>query len=646
MAKKYESTFISDIGKEYIVEIHQASFTGAATEFTTIDLQIKYDDGGDEENRFSPIMSSEATVNMLIDSEALNTFVEDLVGSYDDEYFLYIRLPSTTPGQLDTFKWAGYVLVDLVAIEDLSYNTGYTFVLKAKDGLNTLRNLDYSNDGVPYTGKDTVFSHLTKVLYKLGSVLYAYTSLVDPLLSVVINWHSQEYTYDSTNTVLTKARIPHRAFYYRDTKGNYIYKNCFEVLEEICKTFGARIVNSGTGFFITQINEYLNADSVYEYQYVILGSLSGDTKDYSIYHNQNGIEDSSTDIYREGGSSFEFYAPLQYARVEYEHIATRNLLSGAFWDYNDETPKTAEDIASNNLDSILQLDFTLAFKTTFTQTVATTFFQKHYVIFRIEIKLVGAVTTHYYVNTFIRQYNKFNREALDNVRWETTPGYYYILTPIVEDEKEILKNTQLIIPQVPADGDLSVKVEFFNVYPETSNEPNVDPLTAILQGGSVPVLEDYYTVTYEASNTFLQYIHTGFFSDQNDIIRFQSDNDNTAYQTWEVTNIIGDGPNLNSPGHLEVKNDSDEWVLTENGWKVGDSGDAKNISQLLVNEVIKGQLLPVRKFMQTTFVMRGATFIQPHYAIEYNSEYWVFKGGVYDLKNDAVNGIWFKIKED
>ena len=163
MAKKYESTFISDIGKEYTVEIHQASFTGAATEFTTIDLQIKYDDGGDEENRFSPIMSSEATVNMLIDSEALNTFVEDLVGSYDDEYFLYIRLPSTTPGQLDTFKWAGYVLVDLVAIEDLSYNIGYTFVLKAKDGLNTLRNLEYSNDGVPYTGKDTVFSHLTKV---------------------------------------------------------------------------------------------------------------------------------------------------------------------------------------------------------------------------------------------------------------------------------------------------------------------------------------------------------------------------------------------------------------------------------------------------------------------------------------------------
>ena len=645
MAKKYESTFISDIGKEYTVEIHQASFTGAATEFTTIDLQIKYDDGGDEENRFSPIMSSEATVNMLIDSEALNTFVEDLVGSYDDEYFLYIRLPSTTPGQLDTFKWAGYILVDLVVIEDISYTTGYTFVLKAKDGLNTLKNLDYNDDGVPYNGKDTVFSHLTKVLYKLGSVLYAYTSLVDPLLSVVINWHSEEYTYNSTNTVLTKARIPHRAFYYRDTKGNYIYKNCYEVLEEICKAFGARIINSGTGFFVTQINEYLNADSVYEYQFVILGSLSGGNSDYSILLDQNGIEDSSTDIYREGGSSFEFYAPLQYARVEYEHIATRNLLPGAIWNYNDETAKTTEDIASNNFESILQLDLTVAFKTTFTQTVGVKDFTDHSIIFRIEIKLVGAFTTHYYVNTFVRQLNKYQEQGLENQRWETDPGYYYFYTPMIKtDEEELIKNIQLIIGQVPTDGDLSVKVEFYNIYPSSG----LDPLPSTLQGGAVPVLEDYYTLTYEASNTFLQYIHTGFFSDQNDIIRFQSDNDNTAYQTWEVTNLIGDGPNLNSPGHLEVKNDSDEWVITENGWKVGNSGDAKNISQLLVNEVIKGQLKPVRKFMQTTMVMvdPNNAFLQPHYAIDYNSGYWVFKGGVYDLKNDSVNGIWFNIKED
>jgi len=213
-----------------------------------------------------------------------------------------------------------------------------------------------------------------------------------------------------------------------------------------------------------------------------------------------------------------------------------------------------------------------------------------------------------------------------------------------ENQAEQIQNIQLIIPNIPADGDLSVKVEFYNIY----GEYGIDPLVSILQGGSVPVLQDYYTVTYEAANTFLQYIHTGFFSDQNDIIRFQSDNDNVAYKTYEVTTIIGDGPNLNSPGHLEVKNDSDEWVITENGWKVGNTGTAKNISQLLCNEVIKGQLLPVKKFMQTTFIMNDpdTAFLQPHYAINYDSGYWIFHGGTYDLFKDAVKGVWWKVKED
>ena len=640
MPVKFNSTFYSDKGAEYIIEIHQSTFVGSPTEFTTQDLQIKYDVGGDEDNRFSPITSSEASISMLINNSTLNSFVEDLVTSYEDEYFLYIRTNQTT-GQT-VFKWVGYILTDLVSIEDVDLNLGYSFVLKAKDGLNTLKNIDYNNDGVPYTGKDSVFSHILKVLLKLGSVNYAYASLTEPLFSVVINWHSQEYTYNSNNTVLTKARIPHRAFYHIDTKGNYVYKNCYEVLEEICKTFGARIINSGSGFYITQINEYLNANSVIEKSYPLLGSLQTNTRDYSILHDQSDIDNS--DLYRLAGSSFEFFAPLQYSRVEYEHLATRNLLPGAIWDYNDETAKVAEDVASNNFDSILQLDFTLAFYTAFTQTVATTFFQNHYVVFRILIKLEGEVTTHYYQNTFTRLPNKFDEVGLQNAFWDTNEGYYYPLPIKVTDGNEILQNIQLIIPQVPADGDLSVKVEFYNVY----GEYGIPPLTSILQGGSVPVLEDYYTVTYEASNTFLQYIHTGFFSDQNDIIRFQSDNDNTAYKTYEIKTIIGDGPNLNSPGHLEVKNDSDEWVITENGWKVGNTGDAKNISQLLANETIKGQLLPVRKFMGTTMVMTDPdnAFLQPHYAINYNSAYWIFHGGTYDLYRDMVTGIWYQVKED
>ena len=642
MPVKFNSTFYSDKGAEYIIEIHQSTFVGTPTEFTCQGIDIKYDVGGDEDNRFNTIISSEASISMLINNSTLNTFVEDLVSSYDDTYFLYVRtnqLNSET-----TYKWVGYVLVDLVTIEDIKLDVGYTFVLRAKDGLNTLKTIDYNNDGVPYTGKATIFTHLYNVFLKLGSVIYAYTSFTDPLFSAVINWHSEEYTYSSTNTVLTKARIPHRAFYHVDTKGNYVYKNCYEVLDEICKAFGCRVVASSTGYYITQINEYLNANNVYEYNYVVLGSLSGGSKDYSIDHDQTDI--INTEVYREGGSVFEFFSPLQYARVEYEHIATRNLLSGAYWDYNFEGTYDIEDIASNNLDSIIQFDFTLAYYTAFTQTVATTVWNRHYVIYRIQIALEDSFgNTHYYQNDFTWQRSKVKEDGLRNQRWSTTEGYYYIYQ-LVEDpsQPERIENIQLIIPNVPVDGDMTVKFEFYRVYIENY----IDPAASILQGGSVPVLQDYYTVTYQVANTFMQYIHTGFFTDQNDIIRFQADNDNKAYKTYEVTTIIGDGPNLNSPGHLEVKNDSDEWVIAENGWKVGNVGDAKNISQLLCNEVIKGQLKPVRKFMETTFVMTNpdTIFLQPHYAINYDGSYWVFHGGRYNLADDSVTGVWYQIKED
>ena len=639
MAAKYISTFFSEAGAEYQIQIHESTFIGTPIEFDCLGVQIKYDVGGKDDERFNTVISSEAAVDMFINSSDLNAFVEDLVSSYEDKYFVYIR--TNQLGQETTYKWVGYVLTDLVSIEDVDLNLGYSFTLKAKDGLNTLKNIDYNNNGSPYTGKATIFSHIYNIFLKLGSINYAYASFTEPLFSAVINWHSQEYSYSSTNTVLTKARIPYRAFYHIDTKGNYVYKSCYDVLNEICKAFGCRIVASATGYYITQVNEYLNANSVYEYNYPLLGSLTGGTKDYTIDHDQSNA--NTTDIYRLAGSSFEFFSPLQYARVEYEHLATRNLLAGAYWDYNDETPKTAEDIQSNNFDSILQLDLTLAYYTTYIQTVATTRISRHYVIFRIQIKLEGAFTTHYYQNTFTRQYNKNN---VSEASWSNTEGYYYILTPLIkfENQSELIENIQLIIPNIPTDGDLSVKVEFYNVY----GESYIEPLVSILQGGSVPVLQDYYQVTYEAANTFMQYIHTGFFSDQNDIIRFQSDNDNVAYKTYEVTTIIGDGPNLNSPGHLEVKNDSDEWVITENGWKVGNTGTAKNISQLLCNEVIKGQLLPVKKFMQTTFIMNDpdTAFLHPHYAINYDSGYWIFQGGTYDLFKDAVKGVWWKVKED
>jgi hypothetical protein len=633
MAAKFESTFYSLAGKEYKIQVHDTTYFGTdITQFDCIGLSIKYDTGGDEDNRFTPVISSECAIEMHIDSSDLNNFVEDLVSSYENKYLIYI----TTNDNPVTFRWAGYVLTDLIAIEDVDLNLGYSFVLKAKDGLNTLKNLPYNNSGSPYTGKATILTHFNNAFLKLSWLLYPYLSLNDYLLAFVINWHAGEYTYNSTNSVITKARVPYRAFFHRDTKGNYVYKSCYDVIVEICKTFGLRIIHSGAGYHVVQVNEYLNANSVYEYRYNILFSgIDGASKDYSILHDQTQPE--TTPIYRLNGGAFEFFSPLQYARVEYEHIATRNLFAGATWNYADESVKIAEDVLSNSQESILQLDFTISYFTTFTNVTTFNLRENHYVVMGLKIKLGG----NYYQNAFEWQFDTY---VISDAKWDSIENYYYFVLPLVNKEAEFFQNIQLVITNIPQDADLELKAEFIDIYIPFKN----DPATSILLGESPPSLNDYYTLTYEISNTFAQYIHTGFLSDQNDIIRFEATNDNVAYKTSTTETLIGDGPNTNSPGHLEVRNDSNQWVLSEIGWKVGNTGTAKNISQLLANEQIKGQLLPVRKFMQTSFVMNdpATNFLQPHYAISYDSGYWVFHGGTYDLTRDTVTGIWWKIKVD
>jgi len=52
-------------------------------------------------------VSSTASVDMYINSSDLNAFVEDLVSSYENKYFVYIR--TNQLGQETTYKWVGYV---------------------------------------------------------------------------------------------------------------------------------------------------------------------------------------------------------------------------------------------------------------------------------------------------------------------------------------------------------------------------------------------------------------------------------------------------------------------------------------------------------------------------------------------------------
>ncbi len=183
-------------------------------------------------------------------------------------------------------------------------------------------------------------------------------------------------------------------------------------------------------------------------------------------------------------------------------------------------------------------------------------------------------------------------------------------------------------PQMPESGDVGIRFMLTRV--QTAN--NTDLLTSYLK-------------FYELGNLFMEHLAAGNLNGQNDVVVFGSFNNDTSSISVKKRVFIGDGPSLGSPGAIRVKNDSNSWQITDgNGWRVGNTGDGKNISQLLVNEIIKGQLFPVKKMVSMSFQMLDLDEPwYPHKAIETDGLTYIMESANLDLLTDIVSGTFVQI---
>jgi hypothetical protein len=157
------------------------------------------------------------------------------------------------------------------------------------------------------------------------------------------------------------------------------------------------------------------------------------------------------------------------------------------------------------------------------------------------------------------------------------------------------------------------------------------------------------------ADNYLEFLPNGNIQNQNDIYEYASDNNVFSSLRARIETKIGDGPVTSSPGAIFVKNNDGNFVLASPiGWTIADIGTGKNISQILVNEVIKGQLKPVRRMINVGFQNKNLNnpFL-PHFVIDFtsviaqdNDNFWVFERGTYECMTDIITGDWFVIKND
>ena len=228
MARRFEATVYSEKGREFKLYINDANYSGVINPIRLVTLNLNWDSNRKKgSERFAPVIGSTCDFSFFVNSSILQTFVEQLVdseeGRFTIEYYAYAANGSTI-----NMKWFGYILIDLIEFEDVANAIGYNFDIIAVDGLGWLKNIEYKAPNGPFVGAETLANHIMNCLNKLSFVNSFYSTNI-PILSFIGNWHNSFYNYSQNNNVLSRVKINHKAFYWKDTKDNYIYTTCNEI---------------------------------------------------------------------------------------------------------------------------------------------------------------------------------------------------------------------------------------------------------------------------------------------------------------------------------------------------------------------------------------------------------------------------------
>jgi len=739
MAARFQTTVYNEKGRKIVVAIKDKVFSGMTYNFDTIGLQLQYDSESQQgQERFTPIIGSRCSLSLLINNNNLQTLLLDIGLAVEGRFTMELTAYEDDNTTV-SFKWYGYIVTDLVEFEDVPLVIGYQAQISAIDGLGWLKTLDYKSAVGPYIGQDTVVQHILNCLNQLDFVQDNLVANNLPVLHTIFNWHENTTAYSVNSDYSLLTVIQHRAFYHKDTKSNYVYQSCYDVLKKICQTFGARLLFSGNQYWFIQVNEYSRTPATKRYfKYTAFGvQVAGTfTADLTLSNIQTNLPGS--DLMRLSGGKWTYYPALKNVVIRYNHFAKQNLLAGVEYNYaTNSTPiitttptldasnpdarlsytgilgfyaqalnpvnfepfqfvfavKVASIINSFPLQGFESANWTLgsgwiidnkilegtliateAFYTTFTVTSG----RKYYVKIKVEINnsgslrlRLGGVTktiTESGDYEYVILSTNTNTLKLDSV---SSPGFTGKIKSLqVKQENKYLKrgvtytngfNFQL----EPATWENSFYEYEFNTETITADAAFVAYKTITFDTLDIPESAEYvwemrlkqmrneagssiisnFTVSYLLSNNYLEFLPTGAVSGQSDILEYGSDNDDKSSTIFSLDTYLGDGPSKTTDGGLKVLESGS--YENSSSWDVGSGSGFNNVTQLLVNEVIRGQLTPKLRMVDMPFQNLSVDNpYLPHKVIEYSSGYYVFERGSLDLKTEIWQGDYFKIELD
>ena len=351
LAKQFYSSFKSYNGWDYYLEIWVEGYSGSASEISIGAGGPVITYGTDEQDRFSPILSSKLELPFMVTNTTQDAFIKNIREQFNEQdVYIHLYRESSSGYSSVAPLWSGFVLMDLSASPDLYYP--YPVTLTAVDGLSLLKEIDFSKSGTAgsYTDADMYSSNgrftfwLKEILLKSGASTTTEGSTQDYKFTTAINWfNSVMPTITQSTDPFFQTKCNTKMFFSKDADENFTVVNCYDVLKNLLKHWGARIIYWKHIYYIVQIQEYntaesgtyANPDNIDTRTYTKTGAFDGSSDNLgdSYWTRYNLlIDDVTGGIQKLTGSQFNYLPQLKRTQAKFIDYGNKNYFGGLPYD--------------------------------------------------------------------------------------------------------------------------------------------------------------------------------------------------------------------------------------------------------------------------------------------------------------------------
>jgi len=681
--KKFELSLQSDNGTYYRLDVYNNNAISSTTYTPKLGADgftLTYQT--DNDNRFTGLIPSEVTFDILVTEDGEQAVVNDIRGSVYGGFDIAIY-KSTDDVTYDLY-WAGLLLNDISPEQDISRPT--RIKLTAVCGLAPLRDIDFNVD----TGYSTPSSFQTLNYFvnifnnQIGLQDY-YWSLTDTYITTSVDWTTDTMTSIVSRDPLVASRFNFMAYVEINEDGSKKFKSSFELLDNVCKAWGMRCFFSDGRWHLIQVNNYdnwkaPNTHYIRNFSKVYNSSNAGASLLSS--SNASYTTTEGTDIKRYGGS-FDFLPILRSVETNYNHLQSFDMPFFYYYNNSDSSTQyqtnlneipvwngyiyngniytgTAYDINRGLTDSLvislgevsaltgssilLNRDFTLGRAASVDFSDVSGANDKVEVHIKARFKLVGASNTYYHpLSTVV---------ATD---WTTTSNATTtaIIDPLYLNDNYtgILDTININVQtnEIPVDGDLFLEIYaicYYNNYVDalainnqitiTDTTTTADPTDILVY--SAPESSEEQGIKYLIDN---EVVIKKFFRSFNAPSGITISN-GVKFEIPEL--FIGTGPTSGAVGRIETFNyTTSSWEDGTNAtWRAyGAAVAGTEITQLLVEEVIKGQASGARVFNGSLKLTSGE--LNYFEGIEIDGTAFIPYQVSYNANEDTWSGEWYGI---